>query len=127
VPLSFGLVAIITFGLGLSIQAAQAGLIIFAVTLYPTAIRSTGAGWSVAVGIGGSIIGPLLGGFAMLAGWNAQQIFVAGALPALCAAGAVAVIVWVEGRQRRQGNLGYQHNHGSHRGGATNNKGGPFS
>jgi AAHS family 4-hydroxybenzoate transporter-like MFS transporter len=107
VPLSFGLVAIITFGLGLSIQAAQAGLIIFAVTLYPTAIRSTGAGWSVAVGIVGSIIGPLLGGFAMLAGWNAQQIFVAGALPALCAAGAVAVIVWVEGRQRRQGNLGY--------------------
>jgi MFS transporter, AAHS family, 4-hydroxybenzoate transporter len=107
VPLSFGLVAIITFGLGLSIQAAQAGLIIFAVTLYPTAIRSTGAGWSVAVGIVGSIIGPLLGGFAMLAGWNAQQIFVAGALPALCAAAAVAVIVWVDGRQRRSGNLGY--------------------
>lgn len=91
-PLSLGLVAVISFGLGLSIQAAQAGLLIFAVTLYPIEIRSTGAGWSVAVGIVGSIIGPLLGGFAMLAGWSAQEIFLAGAVPALCAAGAVAVI-----------------------------------
>jgi AAHS family 4-hydroxybenzoate transporter-like MFS transporter len=92
VPLSLGRVAVMAFGLGVTIQSAQAGLIIFAVTLYPIEIRSTGAGWSVAVGIVGSIIGPLLGGFAMLAGWSAQEIFLAGAMPALCAAGAVAVI-----------------------------------
>jgi AAHS family 4-hydroxybenzoate transporter-like MFS transporter len=97
-PLSLGLVAVMAFGLGISIQAAQAGLIIFAVTLYPIEIRSTGAGWSVAVGIVGSIIGPLLGGFAMLAGWRAQEIFLAGAVPALCAAGAVAVIALKERR-----------------------------
>jgi MFS transporter, AAHS family, 4-hydroxybenzoate transporter len=90
--LSLGLVAVISFGLGISIQAAQAGLLIFAVTLYPIEIRSTGAGWSVAVGIVGSIIGPLLGGFAMLARWPVQMIFLAGAVPALCAAVAVTVI-----------------------------------
>jgi AAHS family 4-hydroxybenzoate transporter-like MFS transporter len=95
-PLSYGLVAAVTFGLGLSIQSAQAGLIIFAVTLYPIEIRSTGAGWSVAIGIIGSIIGPLLGGYAMLAGWSAQQIFLCGAVPALCAAGAAVVIVRID-------------------------------
>jgi AAHS family 4-hydroxybenzoate transporter-like MFS transporter len=100
--LSLGLVAVISFGLGISIQAAQAGLLIFAVTLYPIEIRSTGAGWSVAVGIVGSIIGPLLGGFAMLAGWSAQEIFLAGAVPALCAAGAVAVIAVQKGLHNLQ-------------------------
>jgi AAHS family 4-hydroxybenzoate transporter-like MFS transporter len=93
-PLSLGLVAMLSFVMGVTIQAAQAGLIIFAVTLYPTEIRSTGAGWSVAVGIVGSIIGPLLGGAAMLAGWSAQAIFASGAVPALCACGAVGVIAW---------------------------------
>lgn len=98
-PLSLALVAVLSVGLGISIQAAQAGLIIFAVTLYPTEVRSTGAGWSVAVGLVGSIVGPLLGGFAMLAGWRAQQIFLAGAVPALCAAAAVGIIFWDQARR----------------------------
>jgi AAHS family 4-hydroxybenzoate transporter-like MFS transporter len=100
-PLSVGLVAILSFVLGVTVQAAQAGLIIFAVTLYPTEIRSTGAGWGVAVGIVGSIIGPLLGGAAMLAGWSPQAIFASGAVPALCAAAAVGVIAWSK-RQLRE-------------------------
>jgi AAHS family 4-hydroxybenzoate transporter-like MFS transporter len=105
-PLTYGLVAVVAFGLGVSIQAAQAGLIIFAVTLYPTEIRSTGSGWSVAIGIVGSIVGPLLGGFAMLAGWTVQGIFASGAVPAVTAAGAVAMIFGIEmkkGRQRPTG------------------------
>ncbi|MDP8984572.1 MAG: MFS transporter [Pseudomonadota bacterium] len=104
-PLSLGLVAVLSFALGVTVQAAQAGLIIFAVTVYPTEIRSTGAGWCVAVGIVGSIIGPLLGGAAMLAGWSTQSIFASGAVPALCAATAVAVIAWSkrELREFREG------------------------
>jgi MFS transporter, AAHS family, 4-hydroxybenzoate transporter len=105
VPLAYGLVAVLTLGLGVTLQAAQAGLIIFAVTLYPTEIRSTGAGWSVAIGIVGSIIGPLLGGFAMLAGWSVQQIFVSGAVPALCAAAAVTAIIAVENGRGRNGSI----------------------
>jgi MFS transporter, AAHS family, 4-hydroxybenzoate transporter len=104
-PLNYGLVAVLTLGLGVTLQAGQAGLIIFAVTLYPTEIRSTGAGWSVAVGIVGSIIGPLLGGFAMLAGWSVRQIFVAGAVPALCAAAAVTAIIAVENRRGRSDSI----------------------
>ncbi len=104
-PLSLGLVAVLSFGLGVFIQAAQAGLIIFAVTLYPTEVRSTGVGWSVAVGLVGSIVGPLLGGVALLAGWSAQQIFLSGAAPALCAATAVGVIVWAHARRARAGRI----------------------
>ncbi len=95
-PLSYVLVGMVGFGLGLTIQGAQAGLIIFAVTLYPTEIRSTGVGWSVAVGLVGSVVGPLLGGLALLSGWTAQQIFLSGAVPALCAVSAVAIIARAE-------------------------------
>ena len=92
-PMYPSLIALLSFGLGLSLQAAQAGLIILAVTLYPIEIRSTGTGWSLAVGITGSIIGPLLGQWALRAGWSSQQIFAASAYPALCAAAAVGVLV----------------------------------
>ena len=91
-------IALLSFGLGLSLQAAQAGLIILAVTLYPIEIRSTGTGWSLAVGITGSIIGPLLGQWALRAGWSSQQIFAASAYPALCAAAAVGVLIFTRKR-----------------------------
>jgi AAHS family 4-hydroxybenzoate transporter-like MFS transporter len=97
-PMYPSVIALLSFGLGLSLQAAQAGLIILAVTLYPIEIRSTGTGWSVAVGITGSIIGPLLGQWALRAGWSSQQIFAASAYPALCAAAAVGVLVFTRKR-----------------------------
>ena len=97
-PMHPSVIALLSFGLGLSLQAAQAGLIILAVTLYPIEIRSTGTGWSLAVGITGSIIGPLLGQWALRAGWSSQQIFAASAYPALCAAAAVGVLVFTRKR-----------------------------
>jgi MFS transporter, AAHS family, 4-hydroxybenzoate transporter len=40
------------------------------------------------LGIGriGSIVGPVLGGVMLSIGWHPRQIFLAGAIPALCAA-----------------------------------------
>ena len=58
-------------------------------TIYPTLVRSTGVGWGLGIGRIGSIVGPLLGGWALLAGWTSREIFAAGAVPAILAAAAI--------------------------------------
>src|ERR1019366_1119177 len=87
----FPLMMIVTFLLGCLIQGAQAGLNALAATFYPTSIRSTGVGWALGIGRLGSIIGPLLGGIMISRDWTLQQIFFAGALPALLAALTITV------------------------------------
>lgn len=77
--------------IGTVIQGAQAGLNVFTAAFYPTSARSTGIGWGLGIGRLGSIIGPLLAGAALMAGWNSRQIFAAAALPGVCAALAVAI------------------------------------
>jgi AAHS family 4-hydroxybenzoate transporter-like MFS transporter len=79
----------VTFFLGFTIQGAQGGLNALAASFYPTAMRSTGVGWALGIGRIGSIVGPVLGGVMLSLEWSPQQIFLAGALPALIAAVAV--------------------------------------
>ncbi len=86
---SFPLIMAVTFVLGVTVQGAQAGLNALVAGFYPTAIRSTGVGWALGVGRVGSIVGPLLGGTMLSIGWHPRQIFLAGAIPALCAASAI--------------------------------------
>jgi AAHS family 4-hydroxybenzoate transporter-like MFS transporter len=86
---SFELMMAVTFVLGVTVQGAQAGLNVLAAMFYPTTIRSTGVGWALGVGRVGSIVGPLIGGVMLSLAWTPQQIFMAGAIPALCAAAAV--------------------------------------
>jgi AAHS family 4-hydroxybenzoate transporter-like MFS transporter len=86
---SFGLTMTVTFILGISVQGSQGGLSALAASFYPTAIRSTGIGWGLGIGRMGSIIGPLLGGILLKLDWSAQQIFLAGVIPSLCAGIAV--------------------------------------
>lgn len=86
---SFPLMMTTTFLLGCLVQGAQAGLNALSATFYPTQIRSTGVGWALGVGRLGSIIGPILGGVMVSHEWTLKEIFFAGALPALLAAGAV--------------------------------------
>lgn len=83
---SLSLIMTITFILGLTVQGAQAGLNALVAAFYPTAIRSTGVGWALGVGRIGSIVGPVLAGSLLSIGWHPRQIFLAGAIPALCAA-----------------------------------------
>jgi AAHS family 4-hydroxybenzoate transporter-like MFS transporter len=82
---SFPLIMAVTIILGFTVQGAQAGLNVLAASFYPTAIRSTGVGWALGVGRIGSIVGPVLGGMMLSIEWHAQQIFLAGAIPCLCA------------------------------------------
>jgi AAHS family 4-hydroxybenzoate transporter-like MFS transporter len=90
---NFPVMMAVTFMLGVTVQGAQAGINALSAMYYPTVIRSTGVGWALGVGRIGSIIGPFIGGLMLAAQWTPQQIFMAGAVPALCAAAAVIASV----------------------------------
>jgi MFS transporter, AAHS family, 4-hydroxybenzoate transporter len=95
---NFPLMMVVTFTLGISVQGAQAGLNVLSAMYYPTVIRSTGVGWALGVGRIGSIVGPIIGGIMLSMQWTPQQIFMAGAIPAICAAAAVLVSGYLQGR-----------------------------
>lgn len=94
---NFPLMMVTTFILGISVQGAQAGLNVLSAMYYPTVIRSTGVGWALGIGRIGSIVGPILGGIMLSMQWTPQQIFMAGAIPAICAACAVVASGYLQG------------------------------
>jgi len=59
---------------GLFMGLGTAGAIALSALIYPTPIRSTGVGAGMAVGRFGQIVGPLIAGALLGAGWNATQI-----------------------------------------------------
>lgn len=88
---SFPLVIAIAFTLGFLVTGAQAGLNVSSARFYPTSIRSTGVGWSLGIGRIGSIVGPLVAGLLLSAGWKPFQVLLSGATAALCAWIAILV------------------------------------
>ena len=92
---SFSLMMSITFVLGFVVQGAQGGLSAVAATFYPISIRSTGIGWCLGVGRIGSIVGPILGGMMLKLDWTPREILLAGSIPALCAAAATFLSLWL--------------------------------
>jgi MFS transporter, AAHS family, 4-hydroxybenzoate transporter len=95
---NFEVMIVVTFLLGVAVQAAQAGLNVLAAMYYPTVMRSTGVGWALGVGRVGAIVGPLIGGVMLGMAWTPRQIFLAGAIPAFISAVAVIVSGWLQGR-----------------------------
>jgi MFS transporter, AAHS family, 4-hydroxybenzoate transporter len=77
---------------GIGMLGGQVGLNAMSGTIYPTFIRSTGAGWAFGVGRVGSILGPVIGG--VLIGWGqpASLLFIYAAIPFLCCAGATYLL-----------------------------------
>src|SRR6185312_15304178 len=71
---------------GFGVAGAQNSLNTISGMLYPTAIRSTGVGWSMGIGRIGSIVGPTLGGVLVAAQWDVTMIINVQAIPALIAA-----------------------------------------
>ncbi|MFP5516222.1 MAG: MFS transporter [Alphaproteobacteria bacterium] len=90
-PGSFWLIMTVVGLLGFVVQGAQSCMNALVAAFYPTAIRSTGVGWALGVGRLGSIVGPLLGGLLLSLEWSAHEIFLAAAVPALCAAAAIGI------------------------------------
>lgn len=87
-------------GAGLGIggvgQAAIASM------LYPAALRTTGVGWSSAMGRIGSIVGPGIAGYFVHLHWPARTIIALAAAPALAAAAAALTIFLLARRGRTQ-------------------------
>jgi AAHS family 4-hydroxybenzoate transporter-like MFS transporter len=77
-------------GAGLGIGGV--GQAAIAAMLYPTALRTTGVGWSSAMGRIGSIVGPGIAGFFLHLQWPARDIIAIAAVPALGAAAAALAI-----------------------------------
>jgi AAHS family 4-hydroxybenzoate transporter-like MFS transporter len=61
---------------GLFIGLGSAGAIALSAIIYPTPIRSTGVGWGMAMGRFGQIVGPLIAGALLGAGWTTDHIMI---------------------------------------------------
>ena len=86
--------------IGVFMGLGTGGAIALAATIYPTPIRSTGAGWGMAMGRFGQIIGPLIAGALLGAGWTAGPIMTVTACGGLIGAVfAVLFSVWLSRRR----------------------------
>lgn len=70
--------------------AGQAGMLVLISSAYPSAVRSSAVGMTLAVGRIGSIISPAVVAIPFAAGWSASQILLLPVVPALIA----ALCVW---------------------------------
>ena len=73
--------SVFILGFGFGTSGSQLGIGALPGAMYPTAIRSTGAGWATGVGRLGNVAGALLGGVLLGLGWSSREM-----LLALCSA-----------------------------------------
>jgi AAHS family 4-hydroxybenzoate transporter-like MFS transporter len=85
-----GWLAALVFAAGFCASGAQTGLNAFAPSCYPTIARATGVSWMLGMGRFGSIVGSLVGRALLGLGWGFGAILGILAIPALCAAIAIA-------------------------------------
>ena len=69
--------------------AGASSLVMFGAESYPTALRSTGIGWSLSAGRIGSVISPWVVGIPLGWGWHAQSILLLPLFPALVGCAAI--------------------------------------
>lgn len=85
--------------IGLFLGLGTGGAIALAALIYPTPIRSTGVGWGMAMGRFGQIVGPLIAGALLGAGWTADRIMMLIAGGGVIAAVFVLLLAgWLSGR-----------------------------
>jgi AAHS family 4-hydroxybenzoate transporter-like MFS transporter len=69
--------SVFVLGFGFGTGGSQLGISALPGAIYPTAIRSTGAGWATGVGRLGNVAGAVLGGVLLGLGWSSQQMLLA--------------------------------------------------
>jgi AAHS family 4-hydroxybenzoate transporter-like MFS transporter len=94
---SIALATLAIFCAGFCIIGGQIASNALAATYYPTMVRSTGVGWALGIGRVGSIVGPLIGGIMLARHVSAESLFMAAAVPALCASLAALALVRIAG------------------------------
>jgi AAHS family 4-hydroxybenzoate transporter-like MFS transporter len=72
--------------IGLFVGMGASGAIALAALNYPTAIRSTGVGWAMAMGRGGQVIAPLTTSLMLGLGWGTTLVFLVTAIAPFIAA-----------------------------------------
>jgi AAHS family 4-hydroxybenzoate transporter-like MFS transporter len=92
------LLLVLLFGAGFCVIGAQPNLNAFAGQVYPTFVRSNGIGWANAIGRGGAIAGPVIGGVLIGMQLPIEQLFIAAAVPVFVGTLACFVLVY---RNRR--------------------------
>jgi AAHS family 4-hydroxybenzoate transporter-like MFS transporter len=83
-------------------SGAQTGLNAFAPGCYPTIARATGVSWMLGMGRFGSIVGSLVGGLLLGLGWSFGAVLGILAMPAACAAIAIATARPAAGGRMRE-------------------------
>ena len=91
-PMPLPVVLAVAAFLGLSVQGGFSGYYSLAAQMYPPSVRSSGIGWAIGIGRGGSIIGPLAGGFLLGTDLPLWTVFLCFAAP-LAFAGILASLV----------------------------------
>lgn len=86
------LAGLVVFLAGFFVLGGQLGLNASAATLYPTFLRSTGAGWALGIGRIGSIMGPIIGGILITSGISHPMLFFVAACPMVVCAASIILL-----------------------------------
>ncbi|NOX70323.1 MAG: MFS transporter [Gammaproteobacteria bacterium] len=81
VPSHLNLLLVLILLIGILQQGGFTGLYAVAAKVYPTEIRSTGIGWAIGLGRSGAVVGPLVAGYLILAGFDMSANFFFFAIP----------------------------------------------
>ncbi len=85
-------VIIAALAVGFCLSGGQKANNALSVYFYPTALRGTGLGWSLGVGRIGGVLGPLLAGQLLTAGWTPSALFYAASIPMIAGALSIAAM-----------------------------------
>jgi AAHS family 4-hydroxybenzoate transporter-like MFS transporter len=97
---SFATMLTVVFTAGFFSIGAQLSVVTLAATYYPTSLRATGIGWSMGVGRIGAMIGPVVGGLLITAGFAAPELFLAAAATSFLAGMGILAMGRVANRER---------------------------
>jgi AAHS family 4-hydroxybenzoate transporter-like MFS transporter len=89
---SFPLACVVMTVAGFFAGASGTGVVALSALVYPLDVRSTGVGWTIAIGRTGAVVGPLAGGILLAAHWSVVDLFLAVAIPAFCGAAVIFLL-----------------------------------
>lgn len=91
-PMPLAALLIVVAGMGMMVQGGFSGFYSLAAQMYPPEVRSSGIGWAIGIGRGGSVIGPLAGGWLLGQNLPLWIVFLCFAAP-LAFSGVIASLV----------------------------------